>query len=481
MMTPAASVPATTPDDESSLADVIRVCASRWRLIAAVTAAALALAIAWLVVAPPRYRASAKILVTSNRADVSSPRQTAEVVQTTRVTPEELNSQLQILESRDLLEQVLRELGMTGTSPLAAPSSGLGSFARFLRAKTDATTAPLYVAVSDGLAHLDASVIEKSNVLEVDFSDPDPARARNVLTHLVQAYLDRHVAFQQHSEAEEFFTTQSEMLRKKLSASEAALADAKLRAGALPDQDEAIARRVNFVKVELGRVRIARAEAERRAAYLESQRAGAGKGGGVATPELLALEAKRADLAARYQPESQQLAEVDAQITRLRTAVASYDSIGAPMEGRMDLFSTRAEIATQRAREEVLNQELAEYLHEADGLAHSGLDDQRLERQVRLDEEAYLSYVRSAEDARLSGALEKTSLLRLRVIELAPTPLEPVGPPAALALLLALAAGLVLGVGTAIARERLDSTVRTAADVRRYANLDVLAIVPDQA
>jgi uncharacterized protein involved in exopolysaccharide biosynthesis len=100
---------------------------------------------------------------------------------------------------------------------------------------------------------------------------------------------------------------------------------------------------------------------------------------------------------------------------------------------------------------------------------------------VRLDEEAYLSYVRSAEDARLSGALEKTSLLRLRVIELAPTPLEPVGPPAAFALLLALAAGLVLGVGAAVGRERLDSTVRTPADVRRYANLDVLAVVPDQA
>jgi uncharacterized protein involved in exopolysaccharide biosynthesis len=480
MTTAAAPLPAAGPD-ESSLHDILLVCAGRWRLIVAVVAAVLAVAVAWLVVAPPRYRASARILVTSNRADVSSRGQATEMVQTTRVTPEELNSQLQILQSRDLLEQALRDLGMTGTTPLTAPPNVLGPLSRFVPRSGDPASTPLYAAVSDALAHLDASVVEKSNVLEVDYADADPARARDVLTRLVQAYLDRHIAFQQHSEAEEFFTRQSEMLRQKLSASETAAAEAKLRAGSLPAQDEAVARRVNYVRVELGRVRIALAEAERRATFLESQRSQAAKSGGVATPELLALEAKRAELAARYQPESEQLAEVNAQITRLRTAVASYDAIGPPMEGRLDLMSTRADLTTLRAREEVLNQELTEYLHEADAIANGGLDAARLDRQVRLDEEAYLSYVRSAEDARLSGALEKTSLLRLRVIELAPTPLEPVGPPAALALLLALAAGLVLGVGAAVVRERLDSTVRTAADVRRYANLDVLAVVPDQA
>jgi len=57
---------------------------------------------------------------------------------------------------------------------------------------------------------------------------------------------------------------------------------------------------------------------------------------------------------------------------------------------------------------------------------------------VKLDEETYVSYVRSAEQSRLSNSVEHSKLLCLR-------------------------------------------TVKSSADVRRYAHLDTLAAPPDRS
>jgi tyrosine-protein kinase Etk/Wzc len=99
---------------------------------------------------------------------------------------------------------------------------------------------------------------------------------------------------------------------------------------------------------------------------------------------------------------------------------------------------------------------------------------------VRLDEEAYLSYVRTAEQSRLSSALEKSKLLRLTVIEPADVPMQPVAPRKGRILAFALLGGLLVAVGVGVARDQFNSTVKSAADVRRYAGLDVLTALPER-
>ena len=45
----------------------------------------------------------------------------------------------------------------------------------------------------------------------------------------------------------------------------------------------------------------------------------------------------------------------------------------------------------------------------------------------------------------------------------------------------ALLGGLLLSIGLGLARDHLDSTVKSSTDVRRYANLDTLATLPDRS
>lgn len=100
---------------------------------------------------------------------------------------------------------------------------------------------------------------------------------------------------------------------------------------------------------------------------------------------------------------------------------------------------------------------------------------------MKLDEETYLSYVRSAGQSRLSNAVEQSKLLRLRIIEEAPLPLEAVAPQKGRILVFALFGGPLLSIGLGLARDHLDSTVKSSADVRRYAHLDTLVALPDRS
>jgi uncharacterized protein involved in exopolysaccharide biosynthesis len=98
---------------------------------------------------------------------------------------------------------------------------------------------------------------------------------------------------------------------------------------------------------------------------------------------------------------------------------------------------------------------------------------------VKLDEETYVSFVRSAEESRLSNAVERSKLLCLRIIEEASLPLEAVVPKKGRILVFALSGALSLSIGLGLARDHLDSTVKSRADVRRYASLDTLVALPD--
>src|SRR5262249_60980988 len=132
-------------------------------------------------------------------------------------------------------------------------------------------------------------------------------------------------------------------------------------------------------------------------------------------------------------PDSERVKNLDNQIDRLRKAISGYDSFmagpkgdsAATNAGTTDLVAGRAALAALQGREAALAKEADEYKKKAEFLDGQSFDLARLERQVKLDEETYLSYVRSAEQSRLSNAVEQSKLLRLRIIEEAPLPLEP--------------------------------------------------------
>jgi len=180
----------------------------------------------------------------------------------------------------------------------------------------------------------------------------------------------------------------------------------------------------------------------------------------------------------------QGVGDVEDQIQRLRGAIASYGTIATASNATsqasgLDIVGTRATVAALKGREEAVARQREEYRRQAELLDAQSVDLPRLERQVKLDEEAYLSYVRTAEQSRLSTALEQSKLLRLAILEPASTPLEPIGTRSE-RMRFVLLGGLILGIVAGFSRDYFDRTLKTAADVRRYCKLEVLTVLPER-
>src|SRR5215813_4724791 len=472
----------------------------RWKLITGVYLGIVVTSVSGIFVLPPIYHTVGKILLTTDRAEVSGSDRAPALVRTDDVSEGEINSQLQILRSRELVDSVLADMKPPKEDDeepaqsdtwiarvLHAPAAFIRTaYKRLHNIDNLKPDSPLYWQTRDVLDRLETSNAHPSNIIDVGYMSSDPAWAQEFVNRLMQAYVEHHAKLQQITEAQDFFNQQSEILRKKLAASESELRSARERAGTLAGQQAEVHERLNEFNAELSRARIARVEQEKRMAFLEQTLAG--KGGRVATPELIELEAKRAELIGKYKPDSERVKDLDSQIDRLRRAIAGYDSFtagpkgdGAATNAGTDLVAGRATLAALQGREAALSKEADEYKKKADFLDSQSFDLARLERQVKLDEETYLSYVRSAEQSRLSNAVEQSKLLRLRIIEEAPLPLEAVFPKKGTILVVALCGGLLLSVGLGLARDHLDSTVKSSADVRRYANLDTLAALPDRS
>jgi uncharacterized protein involved in exopolysaccharide biosynthesis len=298
----------------------------------------------------------------------------------------------------------------------------------------------------------------------------------------MNAYVEQHARMQQISEAQKFFNEQSELLRQKLGETEAELKQARERVGALAGQEKELHRRLNEFSAELSRARIARVEQEQRVGYLEA-RLGT-KGGRLASPELLQLEAERANLIGKYRPDSQRIRSIDAEIERLRKAMAGYSGVAGGQDSSpaaTDLIGARAELEALKGREATLAKVTEEYREQVDFLEGKGLDLARIERRVKLDEETYLSYVRSAEASRLSNALEQSKLLRLRILEPATLPIQAVAPRKGPILIFSLVGGLLLALGVGLLRDYFDTTLKSAADVRRYADVEALVVLSDRS
>jgi uncharacterized protein involved in exopolysaccharide biosynthesis len=473
----------------------------RWKLIVGVYLGIVVMAVSGIFVLPPIYHTAGKVLLTTDRAEVSNGDRAPSLVRTDDVSEGEINSQVQILKSRELIDQVLADMNPPkdddeeeeaataswSVRVLHAPAAFIRSaYKRLHKIDNLKPGSPLYWQTRDVLNRLDVSNAHPSNIIDVGYVSSDPAWAQNFVNRLMKAYVEHHAKMQQISEAQDFFSQQSELLRQKLATSENELQKARERAGTLAGQHSEVHERLNEFNAELSRARIARVEQEKRMAFLEQTLAG--KGGRVATPELIELEAKRADLIGKYKPDSERIKEIDSQIERLRKAIAGYGSFtggpageGSQSAAGTDLVGGRAALAALQGREAALAKAADDYKKQADFLDSQSFDLARLERQVKLDEETYLSYVRSAEQSRLTNAVEQSKLLRLRIIEDAPLPLEAIAPRKGRILFFALFGGLVMAIGLGLARDHLDSTIKSSADVRRYANLETLVALPDKS
>lgn len=122
-----------------------------------------------------------------------------------------------------------------------------------------------------------------------------------------------------------------------------------------------------------------------------------------------------------------------------------------------------------------LDAALARFSTQLDQIPEQELHLARLRRQAGVTEELYTALQVRRKEAEIMAAIDDPTV---RVIDPAIPPGDPVRPHVPLSLLLGLFAGVALGVGSAVAREQMDDTVRSRDDLQLITRVPVLGSIP---
>lgn len=476
--------------------DLLAIGFRRRRLVLVSFSGVLLGALLAAVFLPKQYESRLEILVKHERVDPvvtpepnSAPQLTAELV-----TEEDLNSEVELIQGRDLLEKVVVACGLHLSKGPLLP------FLKSGREPEDSMRIPRAVRALE--SDLRVEPVKKSNLIEIRYASSDPELAARVLTTLADLYLAKHLAVHRPPGASDFFRQQAEQYRERLAAAEAQLGEFSRDGNAVSAQmerDIVLQKKAEFEGV-LQQTRATIAEAAGRIRALEAEMR--------STPRrlntesrasdnaqlleqlkstLLNLELKRTGLLGKFQPDYPPVKEMDQEIAQTRAALEA--ELGRPVHEETtaqnpayqwlsdELTKTKADLASFRARAWETSRVVDAYRRSAILLNGKGLLQQDLLRNTKVEETNYLLYVNKREEARISDALDNKRIANVSIAEAATVPALPVHSSAFFFVVGGLLAVLT-SLGLAFVAEYFDPSFRTPEELESWLSVPVLAAMP---
>lgn len=441
---------------------------------------------------PAKYRSETKLLVKRERIDpIITPEQNAPLTFHDTVSEEEINSEVELITSSDVLEKVVKTCNLDKKKfisgiihPWQTPQNRLDK------------------AISDLRSDLQLEVLKKTNVISIAYESHDPKLAEKVLATLDEAYLQKHLDIHHPQGQFEFFDQQSEKYKQDMLAAEAQLKQfADDQGGVAPTtmRDMTLQKLADF-NSELATTRASIAESQKRIADLETQTKSVParlttqmKSGDNAQvlenlkATLLTLEMKRTELLTKYQPTYPLVVEVDKQLNDTRLALAKEE--GSPVKEETtdqnptfswvssELAKAKADLSGFQARETALTSIIGIYQDKVKKLEEQGIQQADLSRTEKENEANYELYTKKKEEARIEDELDRTRLLNVSIVETPLVPSIPTRSPFLFALVAVLLASAV-SLGVVFAIDYADQSFRTPSEVMSELRIPVLAAVP---
>jgi uncharacterized protein involved in exopolysaccharide biosynthesis len=460
----------------------------RQRRAGALVALAVVAATSLLVLArSPQYEAEMKILVKRERVDpvVSGDPNVRPLVRTD-VTEDDLNSEVELLKSRDLLAQVVVAAGLHhGHQASPGGKDALPGVVQTLQ------------------KNLRITPIRRTAFIKVAYYDSEPATAVRVLSELARLYPEKHLALHRPAGAYEFFTAQAEQFRQQLNEAEARLKEFGRQEDVVSAEVEKqnTLQRLGEFEAALQQAHGAMADAARRIAHLETEVAAtpARQTTQIRTSEnrelvrelksrILGLEAKHAEMLRKFAPTYPPFIQVEQELLQARWALEQAEQSPLTEETtdqnpthqwlQGELARVKSEHAAAFARARALGTSVALYRSKARELDEKATMQQDLTRAMKSAEESYLLYRRKQEEARISDALDRTRIVDVAVAEAPTLPSTPAGVSSLVLLLLGALTAVVIGTGTAYLLDYLSPYFRTPEEVENALEIPVLASLP---
>lgn len=484
----------------SSLRDALTIFFRHSRLIAITFAIIFSCAATYILALPDQYEARMQFLVVDTMLEPGGD-ETARLHSAASVTTDDINSELHLLRSRDILRMVVESLGLAAWEP-ASDWPFAGWLPRWLRARPteEPDDARIARAVSLLQSQLDIKRVESSAIIEVKYAAGNPDNAADVLTKLADFYIEKRIEVRQREGTLEFFEQQSEQHRKDLNEARERLERFNRKHGltsAEGEKMEVIRRSAEF-NIEADRLSIDISATAKRIESLERQLTATDSRmtTEIRTParvledlqsKLYDLEQRRAQLLEKFQADYPPVVEVQAQIEKTRQSIRSYEQ--SPVREEVtnanpthewlesELARARAlyaELTAKRARfQETLDRDRASVRR------LETLDNRQKEllRDVAVKEKNYFNSLQKQENSRISEALDRSNHLNIAIAEQVKRPVLRTGPARFQLLFAAFLAAAAAACGLAFMADRLDPTFRSPEEVMRCLEIPVVVSV----
>lgn len=367
-----------------------------------------------------------------------------------------MNSEIEILTSRDLAARVVQAIG---PARFEKPMKKKGNP---LQEKWVEWTASLMKKLSpsepdspgDGTAEelavsrqtlafskvLVVKVIPKSNIISISYDAPEPGLAKTVVTTLLDLYQQMHILANRAPGAHDFFVRQTDALRTQLETMEDTLRDLKTQSGisSLDSQRTILLNRIGS---------------------LQSQQE--------------QLEGQMASSIARVKAGEESVRQ-EASGGKTAPLAAS----GYYRDFRAALLLETTTLAGLTAQAETVKRQINEAQSEMKGLNEHEILISRMERDRDMLRDKYVKYSQNLEQTRIDQALQAEKISNISIIQ--PPTLPAYSNPLnrVIKMILALMVGMFGSVGLAFVAKHFDHSLKKPEDIEQMLQLPTLVSIP---
>jgi uncharacterized protein involved in exopolysaccharide biosynthesis len=461
----------------------------------------------------PLYEATASLLIKVGREYVYRPEVGEEKPQLQLNREDLVNSELEILTSRDLAAVVIDRVGIDNIYPgldKPPPLLSLATLRGFIdsaiawyegRPQQTAENSKMERATRIFIGSLKVEAIPKSNVVKVQFRHPDPDMASQTVNTLVDSYKAKRLEVFSGPKSS-FLDEQMEYYRSQLREAEQKYENFRQKYGvfSLDQQRSLLLSQRNAIDTELKATQNRVEEARKRLSSLTEQQKRISEMVPLGTDServpviddarsrLLALQLKEQELVAKYRDESQVVQNVREEkrvvenfLTKVQNEKATRTRSGKnPVyeQLQLEIVRTTAEQNGQLAKQATIEQQTTQIDQDLRSLDLRDKEMQQIEREIKNARLNFETYQSRAEEARISEQMDQQKMVNISVIEGARTPIRPVLPKKTLNIALAMIFGAAAGIGLAFLVEYLRSGFLTPESAGRSLGVRVLGTVP---
>jgi uncharacterized protein involved in exopolysaccharide biosynthesis/Mrp family chromosome partitioning ATPase len=356
----------------------------------------------------PLYTSEARILIQNEESAFTRPAEDSNRIPQQQTLDEQaVQSQVQVLTSRDLALDVIRTLDLTN-NPDFAKDEGVSLFRRILNriGLRESPKSAEERAANTFAANLEVFPLSKSSVIAVDYTSGNSSLAAKIANQLADSYIEwqRNEKLDQTKDATAWLRDQIEVLRKKVEESEAAAEQFRSSQGLYAGSNNVTlnAQQLSELNSQLILAKAQRSEAEARARLIQKM---LDDGGDIdATPEVLKsdligrlieqrvqVQRELAQLSATLLPSHPRIKQLNSELADVRQQIR--DEAAKIVKG----LTNEAEVAS--ARETSLRNSLNDTKAQASGQGDAEIKLRALEREAKANRDLLESYLARYRDA----------------------------------------------------------------------------------